>query len=61
MHRASYTKHCDEYMPLMETVFEWIPRTLSGSLAARVGAHGGHGGAHMRHGVDLAGLALGQV
>ena len=34
-------------------MFEWIPRTLSGSLA-----HVGAGGAH---GVDLAGLALGQV
>ena len=32
-------------------MFEWVPRTLSGSLA-RVG--GGHG-------VDLAGFALGQV
>ena len=33
------------------TVFEWIPRTLSGFLARVGGAHG----------VDLAGLALGQV
>ena len=35
----------------MWTVFEWVPRTLSGSLAHVGGAHG----------VDLAGLALGQV
>ena len=32
-------------------MFEWVPRTLSGSLAHVGGAHG----------VDLAGLALGQV
>ena len=32
-------------------MFEWVPRTLSGSLAPVGGAHG----------VDLAGLALGQV
>ena len=32
-------------------MFEWVPRTLSGSLARVGGAHG----------VDLAGFALGQV
>ena len=32
-------------------MFEWVPRTLSGTLAHVGGAHG----------VDLAGLALGQV
>ena len=32
-------------------MFEWVPRTLSGSLAHVGGAHG----------VDLAGLALGQL